>query len=85
MTQYLKEMARDCLRYARSPHVVGAGIGVRFHSGCPAAEPTLTLLVDRPVPRERLLSTVKSAKGKEKEPDFDVLEVGDVRALSKLD
>jgi hypothetical protein len=77
-------MARDCLRYGRSPHVVGAGIGLRCQGEAPDPVPTLTLLVDASVPHERLVSVVKRASGGQKQPDFDVLNVGKVTALDRL-
>ncbi len=83
MARNLVEMARQCARGACSPHVVGAGIGAR-RIGESRTEPTLTLLVSGPVSREHLLYGVKGIKGMSKDLAFDVLDVGNVRALQKV-
>ena len=80
MAQSLVEIAKRSINAARSPHIVGAGVGAK-QSGKLGVEPRLTLLVDAAVPKEELISVVKRAAGGGKAPDFDVIEVGDVKAL----
>ncbi len=83
MVAQLKGLVIELAKSARSPHVVGAGIGAKRMNGRPNSEPRLTLLVDKDVPKEQLEATVKQVNyGRNME--FDVLEVGDVRALGKL-
>lgn len=83
MARNLAELARCCLESARSSHIVGAGIGTR-KIGETRVEPRLTLLVDGPVCKDELLPDVKRAAARGEEPDFDVLEVGQVRALGRI-
>ena len=64
-------------------HVVGAGVGAK-KTGTSEATPRLTLLVKAAVPRRELVAAVRWASGGEDAPDFDVLEVGDVKALEPL-
>jgi len=83
MADTLSDVVKRSLDKARSTHVVGAGIGVR-RVGASRTEPRLTLLVDRDVPKEELVSTVRLAATGADIPDFDVLNVGEVRALHKM-
>lgn len=83
MADTLTAVVKRSLDKARSTHVVGAGIGVKRGGGT-GGEPRLTLLVDRDVPKEELVSTVRLAAAGSAIPDFDVLNVGEVRALPKM-
>lgn len=81
MAANLREVVRNCLKPGRSPHVVGAGIGVRCRDGRPTMEPALTILVKGAVPKEELRSLVSSRVNRELA--FEVLDVGEVVALGR--
>ncbi|MGE5579076.1 MAG: hypothetical protein ACM3WU_03440 [Bacillota bacterium] len=83
MADSLTAVVKRSLDKARTTHVVGAGIGVR-RVGASTTEPRLTLLVDRDVPKEQLMAAVRLAAAGSVVPDFDVLNVGEVRALPKM-
>ena len=81
MAERLRDVIRCSLKPGHSPHVVGAGIGVRHVGGCPTSEPVLTILVSKQVPKEELRSAVRRFGGTEL--PFEVLEVGEVVALGR--
>jgi len=83
MAQSLAEIAKRSINAARSPHIIGAGVGAK-QSGKSAMEPRLTLLVDVAVPKEELMRAVHWAANGRKAPDFDVIEVGTVTALRRI-
>ena len=81
MEDNLKPLIRKCLRPGHPQHVVGAGIGLKCRDGG-TPEPALTILVKGQVPQEELRSLVSRAS---KGVEFEVLEVGEIVALGKLD
>jgi hypothetical protein len=83
MTENLRAVVRGSLRPGHSPHIVGAGIGVRCRDGRPTAEMVLTILVKKQVSKEELRSSIRRCKGKEL--PFEVLDVGHVIALGRRD
>lgn len=78
-----RELIAAAIRCSRTPKVVGAGIGCRHAGDSGHGEPSLTILTRGPMS----IGEVRSAFAREKGFDLlvDVLDVGDVVALAKLD
>lgn len=82
MARSLEQTVGCLVKASRTTRLVGAGIGAR-RSLDSKVEPRLTLLLNGPVPKETLVADVKAVTATATAADFDVLDVGDVKALGR--
>lgn len=78
-----RDLVKAAIRYSRTPNVVGAGIGCSHAEGAGRGEPSLTILTNGPVSEPEVKAAFRRRKGFDL--PVEVLDVGDVVALSKMD